>query len=444
MNGCPPRRPRLPLTWRNGKSAPIISIGLSTYPRGVNWHDGQPLSAEDVSATLDRIMTRPDGIFSSLTRPLEPITSVEVIDEFTVRLSTREPMPYLLPVLAHPKASIVPRHVVQADQRGLERNPIGSGPFQLSTWRKGELLEFDRSEDYHMHGLPYLDGLRWFVIPDVATRVAASLTHQTQLTSFFGRNELGNTGIRQLTGSGIRVEELPSLSNLIVLFNTTGKYFGDQRLRQAVRDSIDREGFAEVLYGGGAFNSDFNGPLGLEWSLPAVPAYDPERARQLLAEAGFADGLEVEFMVRDHNVNELEVIAKQLAAVGIDVQLRVLDASQWASNVRGLDYTMTLVSLGGTVYDPALRLERFTTASSINYMGFSDPVVDRFYEQVKSEVDLEKRKAISDEIQRRLYELAPAIPLPSPHGHLAVVPGVEGLSAPRIMDEGLYLEQVWD
>ena len=410
---------------------------------GATWHDGQPLSAEDVSATLVRIMTRPDGISSTLARHLEPITSVQSIDDMTVRLRTREPMPYLLPVLAHPQASIVPGHVVQADQRGLEQDPIGSGPFQLSTWRKGESLELDRAQDYRVEGLPYLDRLSWFVIPDAATRVATSLTHQTHVTSFFGRNELGATEINRLTGSRIRVDELPSLANLFVLFNTTGQVFGDQNVRQAVLHSIDGEGFAEVLLSGGAFNSDFNGPLGLEWSLRALPGYDPERARQHLAEAGYPDGFKAEVMVLEQQVKELQVIASHLKAVGIDVQLRVLEVGEWVTNLRGLDYRMTLVFRGGSVYDPALQLERFTTGSSINFMGFSDPRVDELYERVKAEVDPARRKLISDEIQHALYQLAPAIPLPNSYSHLAVAPGVEGVSAPTIIDDGLYLERAW-
>ena len=309
--------------------------------KGVKFHDGTPFNAEAVKFTFDRALNkeRPARGLSMAG----PISDVKVVDEYTVDISTPKPYgPFHQAISEVFVFGIVSPSAVKKYGDDFGRNPVGTGPFAFSSWEKNSQIVLSRNEHY-WGGKPHLDKLIFKVIPEASSQVLA-----------FGANEID--GImspdaslvpRLKSGGDADIYQVPGLRLLHVGFNTKRPVVSDVRVRQAINHAINRKALAERILKGTATPAEGYLPKQVFGYYDAgFYGYDPKRAKQLLAEAGWKPGADGKFQKngkplavsfwgytgRDPNSRLIaEAVQGDLDRLGVTVDLRIWDYPQLGS-----------------------------------------------------------------------------------------------------------------
>ena len=287
------------------------------------FHDGSRVTATDVVHSVKAMVDSEITLFQGLR---ETLVGLEIIDDFTVRIALQEPFASLLSVLANRYAPIVsaPDFLIREPTQEIAEQLIGSGPFLVAEYIPEQSMFLKRNTDYFRQGLPYADGIEILFIQDRDTRLAA---FRTGRLDFFG---FSNGDFLSLEEQGLAANEKFALfdayaSMHALWFDTQNPPFGDVRVRQAVAHALNRQEVTKVAHGEQGI-PQFPVPSLFfpDWAHPQevvneVLPYDPERAKQLMAEAGYPDGFETTLYVRGSEAPAAEAIAKYLAQVGIKV-----------------------------------------------------------------------------------------------------------------------------
>lgn len=313
-------QPLLAAAWEH----PSDRVWVLRLRPGVSFHNGDRFTAESAKFSIDRLMD--PNTKSPYAGTLRPIERVEVVDELSLRVVTNLPVGNLLEVLAEVEM-MSPAHV-QAAGADVVKKPVGTGPYTLKTWVPTEQVVLEAFPRY-WGAAPRVATLIFKPIPEASTRVVALRTGEADIVM-----GVPPQSVRDVTGSGFQPIRVAARSVIKIALNLTAPPFNDLRVRQAVNHAVNREEIIRVLLDGAG--SPANGPLsplhgGYDPSLPGY-AYDPERARALIAQAG-ASGAKVTFNVtrgrfaRDAQV--AEAVAAQLGKVGLDVSLNAMEFTVW-------------------------------------------------------------------------------------------------------------------
>lgn len=407
--------------------------------RGVRFHSGAEMTADDVKFTLERVL---DPATRSPGRSfIDVIKTIETPDRYTVRLTLSLPLASLLSGLASANLSIVERAAVQ--QHGnLQRNVAGTGPYTLAEWVPDNFMRLARNPDYFRRGLPKIDTIIIRVIPDQASLLAGVRTRALDMATI----NQGPVIVQAKRESGIVVMQKPGLNLRIFSFNTSRPPFTDQRVRYALSWAIDRQAIVDTAEFGFATVSG-PVPASTPWTLPPgeLPSYrqSAARARQLLADAGFPNGFSTRIVTSptyEGGVAVAQVIQEQLRAVGVTA---TLDSIEWGTYINrwvARDFD-TMIELRGGDPDPDRFLYRtFHGTGAVNNFLFKDAAIDRLLERGRVNVDADRRRPIYDDLQRALVEAAPALFLYVPMETQVLQPYVRGF---RIIGNGAlyYLEE---
>lgn len=368
---------------------------------GVTFQHGTAFTAQDVVYTFDRILGEDFG--SPAQTAFQFIEKVEAVDDYTVRFLLKSPNVDLPLLLGDPiNVGVIIPHDRTPEE--LTETPSGTGPFRLTEFLPGESATFTRNESYWREGMPYLDGVQHFYMPEIATQIAA-------LTS--GTIDM----IWQLT-----VENLPNVEgnpDLVVVEVDSGAYqpiimrldqepFTDVRVRQAFKYAIDRAGMVQgVLQGKGVIGNDQPIPPVHPFfaDLPAYP-HDVEKAKALLAEAGYADGLAVTLYTADLRpgmVASAVVFQEMVKAAGITVTVEQVPGSNyWSEHWMQSALTVSNWSVFPSA-DTILSLA-YHSAGVWNESGLNNADLDALIEAGRSEPDPAKRKEIYVQAQQIIQE----------------------------------------
>jgi peptide/nickel transport system substrate-binding protein len=265
--------------------------------KGVKWHDGKPFTSKDVKFTFDMVRGAPDAQGKLRINPRKGwyanVEAIEAPDPHTVVFRLKRPQPSLLPMMASGYTPIYAAHVAPASYR---TGCVGTGPFKLKEWRKGEFVEYVKNPDYFVKGRPYLDGLKYIVIKERGTRTAALQAGQLD-TAMPG--ETTKTAAEQLKKAVPQLVVTPVATAVTdnIIMNTKKPPFDNVKVRQAVSYAVDRRGLIQAVHQGAGFPGAAMAPKPygvwglLDKDLAALPGYGkPEdmkaRARKLLAEVG--------------------------------------------------------------------------------------------------------------------------------------------------------------
>lgn len=416
------------LTGDLAESWEVIEEGLAIIfhlRKNVLWHDGVPLTARDVEFTY-RALIDPQ-VRTPYSGDFQEIKSLEVIDDYTVKVIYKEPFS---PGLSSWGMSIMPRHLLEHEDlhtTEFARHPVGSGPYRFRSWRTQEKIELASNHGYFEHR-PYIDRVIHRVIPDASTVFlelqtegldAAGLTplqfsRQTD-TDFFNRT--------------FRKFRLPSFSYVYLGYNLKDPRFRDLRIRQALNYAVDKqEILAIILLGMGRVST---GPFIPDtWSFnPSVqPApFDPDRAVALLKEAGWSDtdndGLidkdkcPFEFTIITNQGNEerlkaAQVIQRRLREIGIRVKIKVIEWSVFISEFidkRNFEAVLLGWSLARDpdLYD--IWHSSKTREGEFNFLSYANEEVDRLLIEGRRTFELSQRAACYQRIQEILYEEQPCM-----------------------------------
>lgn len=375
--------------------------------KGITFHNGEALTAEDVEFTFNRIIK--EGGMNGESSPrkglLGPLESVEMVDDYTVVFKLSEPWPVLLKMLPHQQ--IVPKdYLEKVGTEEFRKHPIGAGPFKFVEGKLNERIVLERFDDYYGGspdllpvGVAPLKTVIFEILPESSTRVSALLSGECDIIQEVPRADVPrieknpNCTIKSSKGTNANYLEM----------NLTKPPFDNLKVRKAINHAFDRELLIEMLYNGEG--SVFAGPLFpyeemFDSSLTPYE-YDPELAKALLAEAGYPDGFSVVLDTETSLKEPAEVIAGMLKEVGIDCTVRLWEWGVLKPLLVNGERTLLLNTWGSSILDPVGYVDaKFLTDGRGNYSKYSNPEVDKLIAEGSTTVDPSKRKEIYKKMQK--------------------------------------------
>jgi peptide/nickel transport system substrate-binding protein len=427
--------------------------------KNVKWHDGQPFTAKDVKFTFDMVREAPDAQAKLRINPRKDwyanVEAIETPDTHTVVFRLKRPQPSILMMLASGYSPVYAAHIPPAQYR---TSCVGTGPFKLKEWRKGEFVEYVKNPDYFVKGRPYLDGLKYIVIAERGTRVAALQSGQVD-AAFPG--ETSKTTAEQLKKAVPQLVSTPASENVNnnIIMNTKKPPFDNVKVRLAVSHAIDRRALIQAVYQGGGLVGAAMAPrphatwgLG-DKELLALPGYgkpadEKAKARKLMAEAGFSPEkpLRVEMVTRAIAiyVDMASFVINELKQIGIEATLKQIETAQWhAMAVRG-EYQIGANLTGLGADDPDGNFyENYACGSPRNYTHYCNEQVMKMFDQQSQEIDPKKRHALVSAIQKKLEEDAARPILSWRLDYFAHWPHVKGLVAHNNIYNFGRMQDVW-
>ncbi len=371
--------------------------------QGVTWHDGSPFTAADVTYSFERIL---DPATAAPHRSnIEGMTSIEAIDDFTVRIELESPRLFFLETLANLLGTaIIPNGA--AENRNLKAEPVGTGPFKIVEIRTGDYIRYERNPDYWNAPLPYLDELILKLMVEEDTRVAWLRSGQADYIDLYAEAASRLEGDENVT-----VLVSPKAYMLRVCYNCEEGPTADNRVRKALDMSLDRLDMIEKARFGGATLTGML-PAGLDdWAQPeeALPdwfsAPDPEAASALLEEAGYGDGFSISIKASRPEQVAIALVAQQnWQALGIDVQVEQMEygtfIQDWgASNFEAMAIGMTYHP------DPLNYLwPLFHTEGADNRSRYSNPTVDELLDRAANTTDRDEYRESMHEAERFMWD----------------------------------------
>lgn len=381
---------------------------------GVTFHNGEVFNADDVIATWEI------GSETGEWTDKYNLVDVEKVDDYTVKLTTDAPNPELL-VTIHDFWAIIPdEYLAEVGVDGFQENPVGTGPFMFVEWVKGDHITYEANPDYWMEGYPLVEELVFRPIPESATRVAAIQADEVDIVGRLGTEEAQSL----LGADGVVVIKYPATRIYYIAFNnlTTGvdQPTMDAKVRQAMNYAVDVDAIIDALFDGFAEPAAgyvASGELG--YGVVEPFGYDPDKAKELLADAGYPDGFAMDMACPAgayiHFEEVCEAVVGYLGEVGIDVSLEIMESGQYWELEANKELPPLFGDSWSTLSGEALR--RLTGALGgydAAYSSWSDPVIDDYLDKISTNVDRAERKALYEELQVYMQENPPFIYLYEP------------------------------
>jgi peptide/nickel transport system substrate-binding protein len=427
---------------------------------GVTFHDGEPLTAEDVEFTfnifLDEDYTGPRaGNFRALEE-------VEALDETTIEFRLSEPDARFISNLGG-DAGILPKHLLEdvdateLEEHDFARNPIGSGPFQFDSWQDGQYVQLTAYEDY-WEGAPHLERITFSIVGDQNALMAqieggdvdVGIVPATDYSTAEGWEEQGLVNLQSTLGYQYNY----------MGYNLRLDMFSDKETRQALTHAIDRQTIIDQV--GQGQGEVAHGPVSpLSWAYPdEMPEfeYDPEKARELLAEAGWEEGADgilerdgerFSFTLKTNSGNQIRedisvVVQSMLNEVGVEVEVEYVEWGAFIDQINPPNFDFDAVVLGwslGTDPDPRAIWHSEEIEAGLNNIGYARDDVDELIDKNVLIVDQDERAEALDEIFQMIAEDQPYTFLYYPNDLKVIPTNLEGfVHHPRL---NFYRVQDW-
>jgi peptide/nickel transport system substrate-binding protein len=373
--------------------------------KGVKFHNGEDFDAEAVKFSIERVLN-PDQK-ARWRWAFADIERVEVVDPLTVRIVTKVPFPTLVTNLAFCMPIVPPKYVREKGDTHVATNPVGTGPFKFVRWRKDDALVLEANEGY-WRGAPKIKTLIFRPIPDESTRVAALSAGEIDIA-----RGVPPSLVKQIADNPrTRIARVPSALNIHVILDTLKEGpLRDRRVRQAINYGVDKEGIIKsILEGNGGA---VGGPLtpvmfGFAPDVKPYP-YDPERAKRLLAEAGFAQGMSLTLnspngrYLKDKEVNE--AIAGQLSRIGVRTQVAVHEWGTYVSKWPDGLVPMYMIGWAGTWDADGIMFPLLRTGQ--RFSRWSHPEFDALIDKARRTLDQAERVKLYRQATQLAHDEAP-------------------------------------
>ncbi len=403
-------------SWKlKGGAEPEMTFHLR---KGVLWHDGKEFTAHDVKFTYDKIM---DPKTNTVRRSsYESVKKAEVLDPYTFRVTYKQPFS---PGLESWGIGIIPKHLLENKDINtalFNRRPVGTGPFRFVEWVSDEKVVLEANPRY-FEGKPDLDGIIYRIIPEAALNEMEILTREVDYSSIYPYEFARMNKIPSL-----KVYTQPMLGYTYLGYNLKNPLFQDKKVRRALTHAINREEIVQyVLYGLGMVAT---GPFPNQlwyWNPDVKPIpYDPQKARELLAEAGWKntngdgvlerDGKPFRFTLITNSGNDIRrdvavLVQRQLREIGIDVTLELYEWSVFVKDfIDARHFDASILGWGLSVDPDAYEIWHSSQIEKgFNFTSYRNPEVDRLLEEGRREYDHEKRKRIYWRIHQLIAEDQP-------------------------------------
>ncbi|MFN2136365.1 MAG: ABC transporter substrate-binding protein [Candidatus Promineifilaceae bacterium] len=406
---------------------------------GVKFHNGREMTAEDVKWSFDRLIDPATGAGNAgNVGPAD--TQIEVIDDYTVAITHPEPVGILPQTLAfNPASGIIARESLEDD--GTISIPIGTGPFKIAEVEGTTRLVLERNGDYWQEGLPYLDQVVIEPIPDDTVRETALLGGEVDWVLAIAPQNYQSL----VDNPDIVVDTAPQLSYDYIGMNLTREPFDDVRVRQAIAMAIDRQTLCEAGFFG--LCETIEGPVGSgsPWDFNYEPySRDVDAAKQLLADAGYPDGFEMELLPTTQygeTVRAAQVLQQQLAEIGIDATINAPEWSEWLELEGNFMYDAYICNWNGLIDADQYYYLQHRSDQVFNFTGYDNPDFDELVDAGRATSDFDQRYAIYEQADKMLVDDAPYIYMYNKEEVRAYAPYVKGFVLRS--DQTNYFDTVW-
>ena len=397
--------PGLAASWK----AESDVVWIFTLKQGIRFHDGTPFDADAVKANYDRHIANPRSV-KQLAFLLD---SVNVRDKYTVEFKVKKTAPYadflsyMASVSGH--GLIVSPTAVQKYGKDFGRNPVGTGPFKFVEWIDNDHLTMQANEDY-WGGRPYVDKVTVRIIPEPLARILALKKGEVHLA------DIPPQFVKEANQTGVTVRSRGSYKIHMISINNDAekgnKALQDVRVRQAINYAINRKAIVDAVEMGfavpatGSLTPELNAP----YYNPKIAGYPPQgdiaKAKQLLKEAGYTDGIDLEIEVAGVFANGLSIatiMKQQLAEANIRLNIKNVDFSIWVEDIfRKKTFQMGLHDQAGST--PYGLFQTILYSKGRNLSNINDPTLDSLVEQLGTTTDLAKQKELTDQVTQMEIE----------------------------------------
>lgn len=397
--------------------------------KGVKFHNGETMTSEDVIYSLNRARKSPQtGYYYTLIEDIVPV------DEYTVKIITSKPFGAMLSYLSNSGSAVVSKKAVEELGDSFAQNPVGTGPYKFKKWVPGDEIVMEKYNEYH-GDVAKNDSLTIKIIPEVTNRTIALETGEIDIAFDIGTLD------REFLKSHdkLRLVEVEAPSILYLGFDSSNPLFDNKKLRQAIAYAIDKDALVEATYMGGATAADSALP-------PIVPGYNPnvkkysqnlELAKQLLTEAGYPNGIEIDFWITNQSTwtDVATIIQDQVKQIGIDLNIQTYEWGAYVSRTAYENKPLYLLSWnvrsvdGDSALYPLFHSEE--KGSSGNRSFYNNKTVDNLLLEARTTIDQEKRKEIYGEVQEIIQEELPHYTLVYPKYNLGARKRLENLNLQR-------------
>jgi peptide/nickel transport system substrate-binding protein len=419
-----PFAPSLAKSWSASDDGLVYEFVLRD---GVTFHNGEPVTAEDVKFSYERYR----GAANKALK--DRVAAVETPDPKRVLFKLKQPWPDFMTFYTSATAAswIVPKkYVEQVGDEGYKKAPIGAGPYKFVSFTPGLELTFEAYDQYWRKP-PSVKRLVFKVVPDESTRLAALKRNEIDI-AYSIRGELAEELVRT-TGLALKPTVIQAAFWLYFPDQWDAKSpWHDQRVRLAASLAIDHKTINQALTLGHSriTGSTIPDTFDFYWKPPA-PVYDPAKAKQLLAEAGYPKGFDAgDYYCDTSYANLAEAALNNLQAVGIRARLRPLERAAFFKGYAEKSYKNIIQAASGAFGNAATRLEAFV-AKGGTYVYGSYPDIDALFQEQATELDRNRREAILHKIQQLIHER-------TIYAHLWQLAFING-AGPRVGESGLGL-----
>ncbi len=416
-------KPRLAKTWNISPDGLTYTFDLIE----ANWQDGKPMTSEDVKFSLEELSAKHSSVFAASGRAMDKIET-PARDKVVIKM--KQPYgPFMLSLACEQSGAILPAHIYRGTDPfrnpATTATPVGTGPFQLVEWKRGDYLRLSRNPTYYKKDMPYFDGIVAKVITQPAARIQALQAGEVDYVPTMPASNVEQ--VRADPKLKVEYGEYPPSSNFL-FFNIKNKPFDDKRVRHALLMATDRDFLIKNVFfnvgeqGINPFNRQLPWAVDPSIDFRKIYPFDPAKANAELDSAGYKRGADgkrfgvrmVIFATEYIELTQVAVALKSMwQAVGVDVNIEALESAALTQRVfvdRDFDVTMT----GYTTYsDPALGTSRAYLGSSVgklygNPSNYANPEVDRLFDEGERATNHEERAKSYFQVQRILADDLPA------------------------------------
>jgi peptide/nickel transport system substrate-binding protein len=401
-----PMTPSLATQWRESTDGLAYDFELR---QGVKFHNGDPFTAEDVQFSFERFKGAGAG---ELKKKVE---AVEIVNPHHVRFRLHEPWPEFMAFYGTPATGagwIVPKnYTLKVGDAGLKNQPIGLGPYRFVSHQPGVEVVLEANTDY-WRKVPHVKRLVMKSVPEATTRLAMLKKQEADVT--YGIYGALAEEVQRDPNLKLEPVVLPATQWIIFTYDQyePKSPWADQRVRLAANLAFNRQTANEAETLGHSVLTGSIIPRQFEYALPMEPyPYNPQRAMQLLKEAGYPNGFEAgECSVDSVYTGVVEALVNDLSAVGIRTKVRPVERAAHQAALKEKTYKNLAFQGSGAFGNAATRLDAFVHSKG-GQSWIQDPEIDEWYAQQAKERDRQKRQAILHKIQQKLYDEARFIPI---------------------------------
>ncbi|MDY3690468.1 MAG: ABC transporter substrate-binding protein [Dysosmobacter sp.] len=390
-----------------------------TLREGVKFHNGDEVTAEDVVYSISRCADTTDG--TPLVEAFSVIQSVEAMDARTVAITISEPSNEFI--------SYMTTAILPADYDQQDTAPVGTGPFKFVSRAAQDNIVLEKFDEYW--GTPaYLDKVTFKIMENADSLVMSLQSGAIDLCS-----HLTSTQVAQLGDDFYVAEGTMNLVQALYL-NNAEKPFDDVRVRQALCYAVDKQGIIDLAFDG------YGSPIGssmypafgkyFDESLTNYYTKDVEKAKSLLADAGYPNGFEMTITVPSNyqpHIDTAQVLVEQLKEIGVTAKIELVEWGTWVSDVyAGRQFQSTVVGVDASNMTARALLERFTSDYAKNFINYNNADYDALFQQALTTYDDAEQTAIYKAMEKNLTENAANVYIQDLADLVAVRQGLEGVT----------------